>query len=778
MSTSRQVLVAALSVAAVVITAAAEGGTPVDVEAFDWCADIVFRGYEGVELTDFPALVRVGPQTISGFRYLNCRANGDDIAFADADGNLLDYDLDEWNADTNEDSIFWVKLPRLAPRTKITVYWSSDSAAFLGRNAASVWSKHVGVWHLGEKSEVQSVSTCRNSTAAGSGLDAAPIGQDTNYHSISTAGAAGRARVAARNVGQTHDGRLSALRVQNADGALDCGDSLVISGWFYETDGDTSAAFPSRLISRKTKYTGSDAGWEVALVSGDTTKVDAFGRNTTSFRTTSAPRSFDLTAGWAHVLVVYNGATAQVYLNGELAETALYDAMSPAGSGTTFGAAADNDSPLYLGMMAIGGHCFVGNMDEIRLADIRAAGDIPSAARVKADYETVAAADFAAYSYARQTQKVDETLYRYSATVTFKGYADGELSGFPALVKVGPKSIGRFKYRTCAADGADIVFTDEQGYVLPCDLDEWNADSGEDSLFWVRVPELRPSATIVVRWGRKDAVPLGRSAEKVWGQWAVWHCSEPDGVCRNAIRSMSAMDATPVGTHAAADCVATNGVVGAARQLLSCAYPYPADSTQARKSYLSVPNYNAQMIGGTFVFSGWYRATGSHAGNPARLVSRKQAVTGSNSGWEITLDSADGRTTGITIYGKTKENTVTVRSTPDASFDLTDWTHLSVVFKGTALTVYINGALAYETASAFAGATDSGFALWIGGMNINGGMPAYGFVGDVDELRLQSVVVAAPDALRVRADYDTVMAADFATYSDAQKRGGLAVIIR
>ena len=407
MSTSRQILVAALSVAAVVITAAAEGGTPVDVEAFDWCADIVFRGYEGVELTDFPALIKVGPQTISGFQYSNCRADGSDIAFADADGNLLDYDLDEWNADTNEDSIFWVKLPRFAPRTKITVYWSSDSASFLGRNAASVWSKHVGVWHLGEKSEVQSVSTCRN-----------------------------------------------------------------------------------------------------------------------------------------------------------------------------------------------------------------------------------------------------------------------------------------------------------------------------------------------------------------------------------AIRSMSAMDATPVGPHAATDCVATNGVAGAARQLLSCAYPYPADSTQARKSYLSVPNYDAQMIGGTFVFSGWYRATGSHAGNPARLVSRKQAVTGSNSGWEITLDSADGRTTGITIYGKTKENTVTVRSTPDAPFDLTDWTHLSVVFKGTALTVYINGALAYETASAFAGATDSGFALWIGGMNINGGMPAYGFVGDVDELRLQSVVVAAPDALRVRADYDTVMAADFATYSDAQKRGGLAVIIR
>ena len=62
--------------------------------------------------------------------------------------------------------------------------------------------------------------------------------------------------------------------------------------------------------------------------------------------------------------------------------------------------------------------------------------------------------------------------------------------------------------------------------------------------------------------------------------------------------------------------------------------------------------------------------------------------------------------------------TVTVRSTPDVPFDLTDWTHLSVVFKGTALTVYINGALAYETASAFAGATDSGFALWIGGLAI------------------------------------------------------------
>ena len=746
-----------------------------DRTAFDFCADITFKGYAGVELADFPALVKVGPASIDGFRYDSCAADGGDIAFADADGNILACDLDEWNADSGEDSVFWVKVPKLGPSTKITVYWSGASAG-VGRSAAAVWSNQVGVWHMGETSVAGAVTDCRNSTAAGSALDAFPLGAQSSEDSISVAGIAGRARSAARNLGQLHDERLSCVVVPNAEAYINCGSTFTISGWFRETDTDTAPPFPSRLISRKKAYSTGTTGWEVALVSGDTTKIDVFGAKQTSMRTDAAPASFDLVRGWMHVFVVYNGTTIETYLNGEKVSTSLYNAMQPAPAGVTFAAASDMISGIFFGMMAAQCHCFVGDMDEIRMADIKTDGDIPTAARVKADYDTVASADFTSYSAARKTRAINLRDYGRQATITFKGYGEGTLRYLPTLVKVGPRSIQGFKYSQCAADGSDIVFVGADGCYLPCELDEWNAATGEDSLFWVQIPELKPSTAISVCWQADGSAAVGRSAAAVWSGYAgVWHCAEARGDCRNSTSCGAALDAQPVGAHAATDCVGTNGIVGTARQLLDFNAPYPADSTKGHQSFLSVRNYDALAIGGAFAYSGWYRTTGPHGTSAARLVSRKSKVTGSNSGWEMTLN--DGSTTSIIVYGKTKEGSVTVSSSVDAPFDFTDWTQVFAVFNGKALDVYLNGKLAYSTDSAFAGATDSGLDLWIGGLNINGTQPAYGFIGDVDEFRLMPLEAMTPDALRVRAEYEMVAAPDFAVYSPARSRGGMMILV-
>lgn len=788
---AKSIIALALSLMAILGADVACGETDrINTNEFCFCAQIEFKGYEGVELADFPAMVRVGPNSIPGFRYSDCALDGGDIDFADTDGNLLAYDLDEWNRETGEDSIFWVKLPKLAPQTKITVYWSAAVEFSIpinrGRNAAAVWSGCYGVWHLGEKSAAGHVTPCANSSSNGAVLDAIPQGANCNEDSTHVVGAVGRGRTATKNKGQTHDGRLSYLKIGRTALATSLGDTFAVSGWFFASRVADDFAFPSRLISCKNKYTNSDLGWELAPLLESAVGIDAFGKGTTSYGTTDCPEGFNLTNGWMHVMAAYSGSQVRIYLNGELASVELRSKMEKDPSGS-FDPATNNAYDWCFGAMPIGwdksqsgfGHVFVGDMDEIRVSYVNADYPEASSARVKADYDTVAAGDFATYSAAvKMRSKIRaKDFYKYAATITFKGYEGETLADFPALVRVGPRAIKGFKYAQCENDGTDIAFVDDKGRVLPSDLDEWCGASGEDSIFWVRIPELKPSTAISVYWGHKGADSVARRAESVWDGYAgVWHCSEVSGTCSNSTSAGSAMNAQPVGVNASTDCVATNGVIGSARQLLDCGYPYDQDTTKARHSNLSVPSYDGLRIGSRFVWSGWFRAAGDHLGQPARLVSRKHAVTDSNSGWEICLEG--GASTAIRIYGKSKENSVLIQSTVAAPFDLVDWTNISVVFDENALIVYVNGEQAYATATDFAGASDSGFDLWVGGMNVSGSVPAYGFVGDVDEFRLEPLFNRpAPNSTRMRAVYETVADEDFATCSAARSLKGFMVFI-
>lgn len=60
-------------------------------------------------LTDFPALVRLSA-SIDGFNYADFtdQTDGTDLAFVDADGNLLPHEIDTWN--TFGESLVWVKV--------------------------------------------------------------------------------------------------------------------------------------------------------------------------------------------------------------------------------------------------------------------------------------------------------------------------------------------------------------------------------------------------------------------------------------------------------------------------------------------------------------------------------------------------------------------------------------------------------------------------------------------------------------------------------------------
>ena len=80
----------------------------------------------------------------------------------------------------------------------------------------------------------------------------------------------------------------------------------------------------------------------------------------------------------------------------------------------------------------------------------------------------------------------------YQATLTVQGYAEDKepLENFPVLVRLSPQTVAGFAYTQCQADGSDVVFVDEIGEPINCQLDTWNP-SGE-SLFWVKLPQHSP----------------------------------------------------------------------------------------------------------------------------------------------------------------------------------------------------------------------------------------------------------------------------------------------
>jgi len=129
----------------------------IDASQFSRMFNITFPGYTGsVTLTDFPVLIRLSKE-LNDFRYNNCAANGGDLRFADANGNLLAHEIDTWNPSGT--SLVWVKVPSLNSSTMIKAYYGCANPPAV--DPKDVWSNgYVGVWHLGE-----SARPLRNSTS-------------------------------------------------------------------------------------------------------------------------------------------------------------------------------------------------------------------------------------------------------------------------------------------------------------------------------------------------------------------------------------------------------------------------------------------------------------------------------------------------------------------------------------------------------------------------------------------------------------------------------------
>ena len=84
-------------------------GAVLDTAAFAKKSTILLGGAKGdAAVADVPVAVRISP-SLKGFTYDHCAANGADIRFADAAGNLIPHDIEIW--DRAGESLIWVKVP-------------------------------------------------------------------------------------------------------------------------------------------------------------------------------------------------------------------------------------------------------------------------------------------------------------------------------------------------------------------------------------------------------------------------------------------------------------------------------------------------------------------------------------------------------------------------------------------------------------------------------------------------------------------------------------------
>ena len=177
------------------------------------------------------------------------------------------------------------------------------------------------------------------------------------------------------------------------------------------------------------------------------------------------------------------------------------------------------------------------------------------------------------------------------------------LDNFPVLVKLSESRIDGFAYADCAAGGADLSFTLEDGTLLDHEVDTWNTEG--ESLVWVNLPKFARNAVFYVRW--KDSAPPTVSAPAVWtkaGYLAVWHFNEASG---DAVDSVKGYVARPMGLQADQSVAFDDGAVGTARW---CA---KASGTGVDKAYLSLVDLPREAFVDSFTLSAWtyIQSTGS-----------------------------------------------------------------------------------------------------------------------------------------------------------------------
>ena len=357
-----------------------------DPSVFQREATLTIAGVPGgVALEKFPVLVRLSPETISGFDYSQFqREDHADLCFTDEAGNLLPHEIDTWNEEG--ESLVWVCVPNLVKDATFVMHYGASEA--VNSRPANVWKQYAAVYHFNGSMK-----------DSGRGGIAYSFVKDAQADSNGIVGAG--FKNASANCGYPFSW-------------LDSITTMTVSGWVKPSANSSNA----RIFSSKTEYTRN--GFEFMFVGGTGLYARGDGSNSTWKYTPSPATDAYPTGVWSHYAVAIGPSSSDcsVYMNGAALTPAAGSAIAPIttheGGAIYFGSNAKPDAPDPVS----------GLMDELRIYNGFASADW-----VKAEYDSVTDPDYITYgdahlanadrpAFTQPTVTVSDVSYLFSVDVT------------------------------------------------------------------------------------------------------------------------------------------------------------------------------------------------------------------------------------------------------------------------------------------------------------------------------------------------------------------------
>ncbi len=274
-------------------------------------------------LTDFQVLVTLSSARLN---YADAQADGADIRFTDADGNLLSYEIESWNPAGT--SYVWVRVPQIAASSNtgyIYMYYGNTGAS-LAQDAASVWTGYGGVWHLN-----------------GNGADATSNGNNGSMVSTTTtSGKIGNAL--------SFNGSSSYVDVLNPVGLAITG-TLTGEAWIKVNN--LSDPGNPRIYDKKTPPWQSAAGYTLEYKPGQRNITELGGGSNLLRAEPITPNT-----SWHYVAAVHLGnGTGRIYQDGVDITT-----------DSTVGQLVADGTRFRIGQQVGGGEAWNGGIDEVRIS--------------------------------------------------------------------------------------------------------------------------------------------------------------------------------------------------------------------------------------------------------------------------------------------------------------------------------------------------------------------------------------------------------------------------
>ena len=701
---------------------------------------ITFPGYSGSSaLTDFPVLVRIS-KARNDFDYSACQiADGGDLRFADAAGNLLASEIDTWN--TSGESLVWVKVPSLDASTVITAHYGNANPPTV--TPSDVWANgYVGVWHLNESGQYMTDSS-RSDTPS----DDLKLKDSRNDGTVSR-GQGGLVGNAVRfDANGTHRGSLnttdSRYSISGSSGPF------TVECWAYQDDHDpASNTRESCLMAEIDSGNSWNATWQLREVTSSPAGriymnyIDSSGTTHYIGPDSGVPPR----AEWNHFTIRHDTSRLETMLNGSRIASRVNDL-------TLY--TTDKTKYIHIGNAGAGNDtlkAWPGLIDEVRISSVARSDDW-----LQATIDCVKDADFAVCTAGEN----DWNAYSHKFKVSFTGYAGSEtLANFPVLVKVSESGISGFRYADCLkSNGGDLRFSDEEGNLLASEVDTW--DTNGVSLVWVKVPSLTAATTITAYYGWNIAPEVDSSAVWANGYVGVWHLNESV-----APMAESSGVSTPFQEGSVMPGYATNGVIGKAVNFAT----NDSGTTDTRLEAADDDDLDGFE---DFTVEYWTYQASFRSGQYASILAKRNGSgAASQESWMVCqTDGTQYPACYIRPNDGGNRTDMSAGQRPEAN----QWTHQAYtrVMTSGKQYWYFDGASVANVTSGNRSTLLAGTAT----LKLGGGASQNSFPGSIDEVRISKV---ARSADWVKASHDTVAESAFAVYSAAKENGrkGMIIFIR